>query len=127
MERLAITWAALRASYAGVGPRHPTPYLDDVPSDAIEVHDRSGYPRFGERLRDPGDDDGDDARDGVSFLRDAPADTLAPGTRVRHPVFGDGWLRDQRGRGTEVRVTVDFDAYGEKTLMLQYAHLERIR
>jgi DNA helicase-2/ATP-dependent DNA helicase PcrA len=126
MERLVITWAATRVTYTGAGPRHPTPYLKDVPDDAVRIHDRSGYPMPRERFRaDDADPDGDDGG-GASFLREAPTGALAPGARVRHPVFGDGDLRDVRGSGAEVRVTVDFDAYGEKTLLLQYAHLERI-
>ena len=51
----------------------------------------------------------------------------AAGARVLHPYFGEGWLRDSQGSGADARVTVDFDAFGRKQLLLRHARLEKIQ
>ena len=63
--------------------------------------------------------------DGTEVVRDV-GEPLAPGDRVRHPYFGEGWLADSQGSGTNVRVTIDFDVHGRKQLLLSHARLERI-
>jgi len=48
------------------------------------------------------------------------------GERVRHPRWGAGTILKVTGKGDDVRVTVRFDSGEEKTLMPEYARLERI-
>ncbi len=60
---------------------------------------------------------------------DAAADGnggLAAGDRVRHPSFGPGRVERIRRTGPYTRVVVDFQRLGRKTLILQYAKLERL-
>ena len=49
-----------------------------------------------------------------------------PGSRVRHPQFGEGRVVEVSGAGSNARVAVDFRGLGKKTLVLQYARLKRI-
>ncbi len=54
----------------------------------------------------------------------ADAHGLNLGQSVRHHVFGEGVILQMEGRGTNVRVQVNFAAEGIKWIMLQYAALE---
>jgi DNA helicase-2/ATP-dependent DNA helicase PcrA len=56
-----------------------------------------------------------------SFSQDAPAAGYAVGMRVMHERFGKGIVRRVEGRGGELRVTVIFDAGGERKFLASYA------
>jgi len=47
------------------------------------------------------------------------------GERVTHPKFGSGVVLEVRGAGGDAFVTVDFGAVGRKSIMLNYAKLEK--
>src|SRR2546423_2227357 len=49
------------------------------------------------------------------------------GERVRHKLFGDGWIAELSGVGREVKAVIDFDdeSVGRKTIKLAYTTLER--
>lgn len=49
-----------------------------------------------------------------------------PGSRVRHPQFGEGVVASVSGSGTSARVEVNFRGLGKKTLVLEYARLKRV-
>ncbi len=49
---------------------------------------------------------------------------LRPGCRVRHDKFATGRVASMSRSGPYTRVVVDFDRFGRKTLILQYARLE---
>jgi DNA helicase-2/ATP-dependent DNA helicase PcrA len=51
---------------------------------------------------------------------------LAPGCRVIHEKFGYGTILGVEGEGEDIRVQVDFQAKGRKTLMLKYARLQLV-
>jgi len=55
--------------------------------------------------------------------QDAPH--LVPGERVSHATFGSGTVKAVSGFGRDLKVTVHFDAAGEKKLLARYARLER--
>ena len=52
-------------------------------------------------------------------------EAFPPGCRVRHPQFGVGTVLSLDG-GTSVRVRVRFGNVGDKTLILEYARLQRL-
>ena len=52
------------------------------------------------------------------------ADTLPPGRRVRHPKFGQGRIIRTGRSGPYSSAVIDFDHYGRKTVILQFARLE---
>lgn len=54
------------------------------------------------------------------------ASLFPKGTRVRHPQFGIGEVIDVQAMGSITRASVRFNTHGRKTLILQYANLERI-
>jgi DNA helicase II / ATP-dependent DNA helicase PcrA len=51
---------------------------------------------------------------------------LQRGDTVSHPKFGSGVVLEVRGAGGDAFVTVDFGAVGRKSIMLNYARLERV-
>jgi DNA helicase-2/ATP-dependent DNA helicase PcrA len=62
-----------------------------------------------------------------SYSQDEPAFTAgktsayAVGTRVTHDRFGKGIVRRVEGSGEQTRVTVIFDAGGERKFLVHYA------
>lgn len=118
--RLAITHVAIRHAWQSTLPRRPSPYLADIPHRCVEMENRlqRSEPLGSLGFDLPGEDDPD-------VVCEAGGD-FAPGDRVRHPYFGEGWLADRHGRGLGTRVTVDFDGFGRKQLLLTHARLERL-
>ena len=51
---------------------------------------------------------------------------LSVGDSVTHPKFGSGVVREVRGAGGDAFVTVDFANAGRKSIMLNYAKLEKV-
>ncbi len=155
-DRLLVTHAAWRFGAGGAGmggfePRLPSPFLRDMPAASVEGEDRAG--RLGARAwdgpgagttawdRDPDDgggalreagpayDVGDAGRDVPEIDRgggDLAPDGLAPGDRVRHPVFGIGRLEALTGSAGARRLTIDFESCGRKQLIPGFARLERL-
>ncbi|MDX8384575.1 MAG: 3'-5' exonuclease, partial [Ghiorsea sp.] len=56
----------------------------------------------------------------------ATSQSIAVGSNVRHPSFGDGVVVDLEGAGDAVRVSIEFENKGLKRLMLKYAALSVI-
>lgn len=56
-----------------------------------------------------------------SFTAGMGADALQPGVRIEHQRFGKGTIMEQRGKGGDVMIVVDFDNLGEKKLLLRFA------
>jgi hypothetical protein len=48
------------------------------------------------------------------------------GTRVYHPAFGPGTVKRTEGSPQNLKIEIQFDAYGRKTLYARHANLEII-
>lgn len=57
--------------------------------------------------------------------RAAPPAEFKTGDTVRHRTFGLGAILEVQGRGPEARITVDFENFGERTLIQSYAKLRK--
>ncbi|MBL9141683.1 MAG: UvrD-helicase domain-containing protein, partial [Phycisphaerae bacterium] len=76
-----------------------------------------------------GDADGDDRGGGAPHRGSADQGIGArfpAGTVVRHPMFGTGTVQSVMPRGSVTSVRVAFRSVGVKTLVLEYARLERL-
>jgi len=147
-EELALTHAARRQTYMGEEHRVPSPYLNDVPSARLDNEDFAAWgapvawsegPPTGSFDFDvpasishpdahPEDSHGSEAPErphGDSVVHEA-GPGLEVGTRVLHPYFGAGELEAVGGAGEDARVTIDFDAFGRKQLLLRHARLEKL-
>jgi DNA helicase-2/ATP-dependent DNA helicase PcrA len=151
MERLLLTHAAARFAYVAMEPRAPSPFLSDIPATAVQREDRAGP--YARPWRPGGAGSvGEGEPTLASWAAAAPADDvshgspgeaphadparehaleragtgLAPGDRVRHPLFGLGEVFACEGLGSSLRWTVDFVTHGRRTLIPGYANLERL-
>jgi DNA helicase-2/ATP-dependent DNA helicase PcrA len=117
-KHLLLTKAAYR-TMRGLRERTVTsPFLNEMPQEALEITDRTGLSfggghdeEYRERLHDEND------RLGSQFRK---------GQLVRHPTFGLGRIAEVSDMGQQTRAVVEFNSAGRKTLILQYAKLEAV-
>ena len=97
-------------------------FLAEIPDEHCERHD----------LSDRWHDDEDEGGQGGYHIEydEDPEEGLAgafrPGTVVRHAQFGTGTVSSFLPRGRVHSVIVDFKVVGRKTLVLEYANLQRV-
>jgi DNA helicase-2/ATP-dependent DNA helicase PcrA len=133
-ERLVVTMASERSAWRGLELRRPSRFWLDVPDALVDSVDRGGaWDRArarrerAEEEADPGlggEATGPPAGEDAVFER-GEGDVPAPGERVVHPYFGAGTMVSRSGSGSGLRVVVEFDAWGTKTIAWDYARLER--
>jgi DNA helicase-2/ATP-dependent DNA helicase PcrA len=112
-ERLIMSKAAYR-SMRGLRERTITsPFLAEIPAEAVEVNDRTGIEAM-------------DSGAGASGYVDQTAPQFRRGQMVRHPTFGLGRIEQVSEGGQHTRAIVEFKRVGRKTLILQYANLEAV-
>jgi DNA helicase-2/ATP-dependent DNA helicase PcrA len=59
-----------------------------------------------------------------SYAQDEGGGSVAPGLRVRHPIFGPGTILEVSGAGTNQKLRIRFERAGIKTVVTRYANLE---
>ena len=59
-----------------------------------------------------------------SYAQDEGGGVVAPGLRVRHPIFGPGTILEVSGSGTNQKLRIRFERAGVKTVVTRYANLE---
>ena len=129
MQTLMMTHARYR-TVRGMRERTiPSQFLGELPAEVIEKQDVSGYApsRW---------DEEDGETDGFAFDSGGSRKTarhhrrsggdLPEGALVRHPQFGQGVVLSVSGNGANARAKVNFGAAGVKTLILEFARLERV-
>jgi DNA helicase-2/ATP-dependent DNA helicase PcrA len=147
-RRLAVTIARARDAWGNLAPREPSPFWLDVPDELVETRDPRGlFDRARARRASTwagrvapsvrlGAEDGRPPSESVAEATpalDAEAewsrggdDVPDEGDAVLHPFFGRGRLVSRQGRGEDLRVVVDFDERGTKTILWRYARLVRL-
>ncbi len=115
-RHLMLTHARQRTIFGQRNVTIPSRFLGELPQEALEHQDQAlasedafvgGY--GGGRQRD---------------RATQRAGKYQVGQRVRHPQFGEGWLRDVTSQGAHSKARVQFDRSGTKTLILEYARLD---
>jgi DNA helicase-2/ATP-dependent DNA helicase PcrA len=134
MRHVQLTSAKYR-TIRGMSERTiPSRFLEELPREHATLSDQSDAwsdadddfgGGGGEYTRAPSRGAGDDARgSGGGPLAQAKRE-LPVGSKVRHPQFGVGEILGLDG-GASVRAKIRFRDVGVKTLVLEYARLERI-
>jgi DNA helicase-2/ATP-dependent DNA helicase PcrA len=59
-----------------------------------------------------------------SYAQEEAAGVVAPGLRVRHPIFGPGTILEVSGAGANQKLRIRFERAGIKTVVTRYANLE---
>ncbi|HMN40579.1 MAG TPA: UvrD-helicase domain-containing protein [Phycisphaerales bacterium] len=138
MKRLLITSARYR-TIRGITERTiESRFLHELPRAHITMSDQSGFNEPGwdnledrvQRSRESGprfvpDESSRSSRGKVSGPKDSRGQPLAVGVMVRHPQFGLGRIASITS-GQDARARIEFRQVGPKTLVLQYARLERV-
>ena len=121
-RRLGISWARVRTMRGMRQATMKSRFLGEIPSENLT--------RTGEDAEDDGIPDyegsGIEYDDPSAFDGDGLAEQFAPGTMVRHAQFGTGIIETFTPRRGAHSVTVRFKALGRKTLVLEYARLQRV-
>ena len=117
-QHLYLTHARSRTIFGQTQSTMRSRFFDELPEHAL-------------KKVEPEDDGFGDEHDPFAGreLRSTAAKqaSLYPkGTKVRHPQFGIGEVLDVQAMGSITRASVRFNTHGRKTLILQYANLERI-
>jgi DNA helicase-2/ATP-dependent DNA helicase PcrA len=116
-QKLILSKAAYR-TIRGLRERTVTsPFLNEMPQDALEVTDRTGV-AFGDTRAE--------YRERLETESDRLAGQFRKGQLVRHPTFGLGRIAEVSDMGQHTRAVIEFNAAGRKTLILQYARLEPV-
>ncbi|HEV2295717.1 MAG TPA: UvrD-helicase domain-containing protein [Tepidisphaeraceae bacterium] len=116
-QKLILTKAAYR-TIRGLRERTITsPFLNEMPQDALEVVDRTGLAFADTRT---------EYRERLETESDRLAGQFRKGQLVRHPTFGLGRIAEVSDMGQHTRAIIEFNAAGRKTLILQYARLEPV-
>ncbi|MDD3044363.1 MAG: 3'-5' exonuclease [Candidatus Delongbacteria bacterium] len=119
-KKLLISTYIKRSRYFGDhGMYLPSRFLEDIPE---ECTDRSGYTKFDEgQLRY-------ERTGGFDIFRhkSIPEPVFERKDIVMSKQFGEGIVLDYQASGTKSTVTVDFDDFGIKKLLVRYAGLTKL-
>ena len=136
-SQLVLTSAARRRVFGEYQSTEPSRFLDEVPSDLLEVVEPATAPAYVARpgRRQPGGWHRDrrshvDSLDEqhVSYddaAEDQSALHVRPGMRVRHATFGVGTVESIEPLQGDIKLIVRFATAGPKKLLGRYAKLER--
>ena len=119
---LYLTRAERRLRFGTVSERPPSRFLEEIPPQHVKT---IGVPERPARRAPSGP-----VMDySYSQLAESPSEGvgpggLAPGTKVRHPTFGVGFVRRSEASGDNEKLTVQFARAGRKKLIRRFANLE---
>lgn len=117
MRHLYLMRARVRTLFGQTTRTLPSRFLQELPASAVVQQDVADEALGSE------DDDAFGGRQ--RFAAQGRTAEWPKGTRVRHPQFGIGKVIDVTAMGAHTRARVLFDKAGPKTLILEYARLER--
>ncbi len=117
-RHLYLTHARSRTVFGQTQATMRSRFFDELPEHAVSFvePDDDGF----------GADDDPFAGRELRSTAAKQASLFPKGTKVRHPKFGEGVVLDVGAMGSITRASVRFYTHGRKTLVLQYANLERI-
>ena len=111
-QRLFLCHTQFRTVFGQTLPAIASRFIEELPSDHILETDESK--------------DSDGHEEAMRSADQQGADEFEPGMLVRHPHFGLGRIISVRSSRSQTRARVEFNTSGVKTLILQYARLEKV-
>jgi DNA helicase-2/ATP-dependent DNA helicase PcrA len=113
-DMLVLSGAKKRRLYTSVQEQQPSRFLSDIPTSCYKCI-----------VKRPRADAISSAavKMSVSLMSSSP---FASGSRVKHPKWGVGVVRDSYGETDDVKVMVNFPSVGVKRLSLKHANLEKL-
>jgi len=116
-QNLYLTHAKSRTIFGQTQSTMRSRFFDELPEHAVQFVEPEG---------DGFEDHDPFAGRELRSTAAKQASLFPKGTRVRHPQFGVGEVLDVQAMGSITRASVRFNTHGRKTLILQYANLERL-
>jgi len=114
-KRLYMTYADMRRMYNTYNYHPSSRFLDEIPS------------KYKEKMLWRGHDAAADWGMGrAGGLKRKVDEDFEPGDMVNHRSFGFGVILAVDGEGGSARITIDFQEVGKKTLVQEYARLEKV-
>lgn len=113
-DMLVLSRAKRRRLYASIQDQKPSRFFDEIPSKlykSVEKRPRADAVKISV------------ARVPADIMSRSPFST---GSRVKHPKWGVGVVRDSYGETDDVKVMVNFPSVGMKKLSLKFANLEKL-
>jgi DNA helicase-2/ATP-dependent DNA helicase PcrA len=111
-DLLWLTGSSKRRLYARMQEHAPSRFLSDIPEKSCN--------RINKIMKTLS------SRSETRYKTFKPKGAYAVGSRVKHPKWGVGVVRDCYGDGEDEKITVNFPTIGVKRLALKFANLERI-
>jgi DNA helicase-2/ATP-dependent DNA helicase PcrA len=118
-ERIYLTSAAQRLLFGNTSYYPPSRFLEEVPPELKEQHRDTVVIKPPERQAVSSASASQTASNNDEY-------NFKAGQRVRHQTFGKGVIKTVSGSGPSAMVTVDFEIGIKKTLMVEYAKLQKI-
>lgn len=113
-DMLILTGAKKRKLYTSIQEQQPSRFLTDIPAGCYKcIEKRPRADAISSSV----------VKLPVDLLNTSP---FATGSRVKHPKWGVGVVRDSYGETDDIKVTVNFPSVGMKRLSLKFANLEKI-
>ena len=122
-QRLYFTLASERRLFGNVNNNMPSRFIDEVPPEFRETH-RDALPVMATAKSYASTAPGELTYSNEADL--AGEFDYKKGDRVEHFKWGEGTVENTSGRGSSMLVTVRFDGGAKKTLMAEYAKLEKV-
>lgn len=116
-ERVYLTSASQRLLFGNTSYFPPSRFLDEVPPELKEQHSDTVV------IKPP-------ERQVVSSVQPTVSNNeeydFKVGQKVRHHAWGKGVIKEVSGSGSNMMVTIDFEIGTKKTLMVEYAKLQKL-
>ncbi len=153
-ERLFLTCCRRRRIAGRYQDQTESPFLEEVPTDLVEVSESPELRWSGDRARAVYGYFNREAPESAHAVDDAPAwidrsdpksdriaggswrtggiraaqsgQSLRRGARVRHASLGEGVVMDVEGAGDDAKITVYFERAGRRKLVAKFAALEQL-
>lgn len=132
-ENLTLSYAEARRLFGSETRNRPSRFIQEIPDELVDsvrptIRTTSTFAsgNYGSSNSYRASKGGFSARNSDMGNALSEHKSLSLGSRVRHPMFGEGVIVSASGQGAHVSVTVAFEGEGVKELMLQYAKLEVI-
>lgn len=111
-EILWLTGAKKRRLYSKIQEQEPSRFIKDMPKECCQKIEKTVKPHAVASAKN------------INIKVMGKTTPYVVGSRVKHPKWGVGVIRDFHGDGEDQKVTVNFPDVGMKRLALKFAHLE---
>ena len=124
MRCLYITHANMRYMHGNNNFLIPSRFINEIDEGLLESIKTTHTKTFKHKPVSNKDDIYSQENSFESFSQEEEYSFIKIGGRVSHMKFGHGVILRYTGKGDALKLTINFDDYGKKELVLSYAHLK---